>query len=89
MLRAAAGRCAADTLRVKLALDPTRPPAVRNVALAGLADACGLGSLLERDLEPGTSRRIGQAVSLLHPGLRDLIAQTRAAVDSALLSHRL
>ena len=32
--------------------------------------------------------RLQEAAQQLHPSLRDLITQTQAAVDSALLSHR-
>ena len=39
-------------------------------------------------LPPNARRRLDEAVGQLDPGLRELIAQTQAAVDSALLSHR-
>lgn len=78
----------APLLRVKSALDSSRPAAVHSAALAGLAAACGLGAQLSLYLPPKTRRRLDEAAGQLDPGLRDLIAQTRAAVDSALLSHR-
>ncbi len=78
----------APVLRVKSALDPSRPASAQNVALAGLAEACGLGRHLALYLPDGVHRRIEQATRQLHPDLRDLIAHTQAAVDSALLSHR-
>jgi hypothetical protein len=78
----------APVLRVKLALDPLRPAAAQNVALAGLAAACGLGPQLALYLPDGAHRRIQEAAGRLQPALRELIAHTQAAVDSALLSHR-
>ena len=78
----------APVLRVKSALDPARPASIQNVALAGLAAACGLGRHLALYLPDGVHRRIEEVTRQLDPGLRDLIAHTQAAVDSALLSHR-
>ena len=78
----------APVTRVESALDPSRPLTAEGAALAGLAAACGLGSRLLLYLPPRTRRRLDEAAAQLEPGLRDLIAQTQAAVDSALLSHR-
>jgi hypothetical protein len=78
----------APLLRVKSVLDPARPPATQNITLAGLAAACGLGPQLALYLPDGAHRGIQQATCQLHPSLRGLIAHTQAAVDSALLSHR-
>ncbi len=78
----------APLARVKSALDPSRTLNVHGAALAGLAAACGLGSRLSLYLPPKTDRALAGAVQRLDPGLRELIAQTQAAVDSALLSHR-
>jgi hypothetical protein len=61
---------------------------VQNVTLAGRAVACGLGSKLTQYLPDGAHGRIQEAAGQLHPCLRELIAHTQAAVDSALLSHR-
>jgi hypothetical protein len=77
----------APLLRARSALDPSRPVPVTAAALAGLADACGLGQLLLQYAPPGACHP-EQAAGQLHPAMRDLIAQTRAAVDSALLAHR-
>jgi hypothetical protein len=77
----------APLLRVKSALDPGLATA-QNVTLAGLAVACGLGRHLALYLPEGAGRRIQQTTGQLHPCLRELIAHTQAAVDSALLSHR-
>jgi hypothetical protein len=78
----------APLARVKSALNPSRPLNVHGAALAGLAAACGLGSRLSLYLPPKTGRALTDAVQRLDPELRELIAQTQAAVDSALLSHR-
>lgn len=74
--------------RVKAALDSPRPGSAQGVVLAGLAAACGLRSRLALYLPPRSYRRLGPAVSNLDPELRDLVAQAQAAVDSALLAHR-
>ncbi len=73
--------------RVRAALDPARPFSAREVTLAGLVVACGLSHRLDHDLSPaGASPE--QAVALLPPDLRELIMQTRAAVDHIVLAHR-
>jgi Golgi phosphoprotein 3 (GPP34) len=78
----------APLLRVKSALDPRQPTTAQNLTLAGLALACGLGRRLALYLPDGAHHRIHEVTRQLHPCMRDLIAQTQAAVDSALLSHR-
>jgi len=78
----------APFLRVKSALDSSRPVTAQNAVLAGLAAACGLGRHLALYLPPKAHHRLQEVAQQLHPSLRDLIAQTQAAVDSALLSHR-
>jgi hypothetical protein len=78
----------APLVRVKSALGPSGPVAAQNAALGGLAAACGLGHQLALYLPPNAHRRLEEAAAQLDPGLRDLIAQTQAAVDSALLAHR-
>lgn len=75
-------------LRVRAALDVTRPLTVHGGALTGLADACGLGFRLAQ-YAPARTRPLGQLAAQLDPSLGDLIAQTKAAVDSAVLAHRL
>jgi Golgi phosphoprotein 3 (GPP34) len=77
----------APLVRVKSALG-SGPVAAQQVALGGLAAACGLGHQLGRYLPPQALERLDEAAGQLDPGLRELIAQTQAAVDSALLSHR-
>jgi hypothetical protein len=78
----------APLLRVKAALGPAEPATAQNLTLAGLALACGLGRQLGLYLPDRAQRRLQDATSQLHPGLQHLIAHTQAAVDSALLSHR-
>jgi Golgi phosphoprotein 3 (GPP34) len=77
----------APMLRVRSALDPARPLTADAAALAGLAVACGLGFRLEAYQTQGY-RPVEDAVARLGPGPRELIAQTQAAVDSVVLSHR-
>jgi Golgi phosphoprotein 3 (GPP34) len=72
----------APLLRVRCALDPARPFSAPDAALAGLAAACGLRFRINQYLAPG--RGIAEATRQLPPGLRELIAQTQAAADSAL-----
>jgi hypothetical protein len=78
----------APLVRVKSVLSSSQPVTVQSAVLAGLAAACGLGHQVSLYLPPHARRRLDAAVEELDPGLRDLIAQTRAAVDSAVLSHR-
>lgn len=76
-------------VRVIPALVPSRLVTVEGACLAGLADACGLGPRMFSYAPPDATRRcLEEAVARLPPGLRHLITQTQAAVDSALLSQR-
>jgi hypothetical protein len=77
----------APVLRARSALDPARPLTAQSAALAGLAVACGLGFKLSEYQTEG-SRPVQDAVVQLGPGLQELIAQTEAAVESAVLSYR-
>jgi Golgi phosphoprotein 3 (GPP34) len=78
----------APVLRVRAVLDAGRPLTVEGVVLAGLADACGLGFRLAYYAPGRPVRPLHQAIAQLPPGLGDLIAHTKAAVDSAVLAHR-
>jgi Golgi phosphoprotein 3 (GPP34) len=78
----------APVLRVRAVLDAARPLTASGVALAGLADACGLGFRLAYYAPGRPVRPLHQAIAQLAPGLQDLIAHTKAAVDSAVLAHR-
>lgn len=77
----------APLIRVKSAL---RSPGLdsTHTTLAALAAATGLSHHLARYLPAQAHRRLGEAAGWLGPGLRELIEQTQAAVDGALLSHR-
>jgi hypothetical protein len=77
----------APMLRVRSALDPARPLDPRHAALTGLAGACGLGFRIAQSRKPG-DRSADETIGQLPRQLRHLIAQTQAAVDSAVLSHR-
>ncbi len=74
-------------LRVRSALDRSRLFDPREAVLAGLAIAGGLGYRLDQYTAPA-GRSLEEATGYLGADLRELIAQTQAAVDSALLSHR-
>jgi hypothetical protein len=78
----------APLARVKSALNPSRPLNVHGAALGGLAAACGLGPRLALYLPPRTGRALADALAHLDPEMRELIALTQAAVDSAVLAHR-
>jgi hypothetical protein len=75
--------------RARAALDPSRPVTDQAVALAGLAAACGLESRLLAYAPPRDHRGPQDVAVLLPYELRELIAQTQAAVDSAVLAQRL
>jgi len=74
--------------RIKAALDPSGPVLVTGVVLAGLAGACGLGARLGLYLPAGSRARIDALAGLLEPGLDEVITQVQAAVDAAVLAHR-
>ena len=79
----------APVARLKAALHLDRPGDAQAIALAGLAAACGLGPRLALYLPAGARARTDALVSLLPPELREVIAQTQAAVDAAVLAHRI
>jgi Golgi phosphoprotein 3 (GPP34) len=74
--------------RIQSALGSPGRATAGEVTLAGLAVACGLNSRLSEFLAPGARHYLDAAIGRLDPGLREVIAQTQAAVDSALLAHR-
>jgi hypothetical protein len=75
-------------IRAAGALAPGRPLTVAGATLTALADACGLGGLVIGHAADG-ARSPEEAAVFLSPPLQYLIAQTRAAVDGALLAHRI
>jgi Golgi phosphoprotein 3 (GPP34) len=77
----------APVLRVRATLDPAWPLSAHGAALTGLAMACGLGYRVAGYLTQAR-RPVPDVIAVLGPGLRELIAQTQTAVDSAVLSHR-
>jgi hypothetical protein len=79
----------APMLRARAALDASGPPTDDDAVLAGLITACGLGFRLAQYAPTEAGRSVDQAIAQLDAGLRDLIIQTRAAVESALLAHRM
>jgi hypothetical protein len=78
----------APVIRVAAVLAPARRGTAADVTLAGLAVACGLGSRLLPYGPAGSRGRLDAAVRQLHPDLGEVISQVQAAVDSALLAHR-
>ncbi len=78
----------APVLRVRSALDPARPATPYAATLAGLAVACGLSFRLDQ-YQAQAGRSAQDVVAALGSGLRELISQTRTAVDSTVLSHRM
>jgi hypothetical protein len=74
--------------RARSALDSSRPPALHAAALAGLAAGCGLENRLLDYAPPRGARSPQKAAALLPAVLRELIAQTQATVDSAVLAQR-
>jgi len=76
----------APMLQVRSALNAARPLTAHAAALTGLTVACGLGFRLDQYQAHG-GRTVQEAVAWLGPALRELIAQTRIAVDSSVLSH--
>ncbi len=78
----------APVVRVRLALDPSKTTTIESLTLAGLAVACGLGPRLASYASSGSLRSLEQSVRQLPPDLREVIAQTQAAVDGLLLAQR-
>jgi hypothetical protein len=79
----------APVARINVGLDPYRPADTQAVALGALAAACGLSAWLALYLPPAACHRLPGAAGRLEPGLREVITQTQAAVDSAVLAHRI
>ncbi len=78
----------APLIRVCAVLDEGRPVTVPGALLAGLAAASGLEPRILPYGPPDARGRLDRAVRQLSPDLRELIAQTRSAVDTTVLSHR-
>ncbi len=79
----------APVTRARTALDPARPVTAETAALAGLAMACGLGPRLLAYVPPGGHRNPEDVAAVLPGGQREVIAQVRAATDSAVLAQRM
>jgi hypothetical protein len=77
----------APLVRVRSALDPTRPLPTHGALLAELAVGCDLGFRVDQ-YAPPIRRHPSDIARHLGPSLRELTVQTQAAVDGALLSHR-
>jgi hypothetical protein len=79
----------APLARLRNALVHTRPMSVADGVLAGLAVAAGLDGHVLWHTDPAVRRYLDWVVGSLPPPLPELVAQTAAAVGSALLSHRM
>ena len=75
-------------VRACSAFNASRPLTASAATLACLATASGLGYRLE-EYGHTTRRTLADVMTCLGPELYELISQTQAAVDSALLSHRM
>lgn len=78
----------APLFRAQAALDPAKPVTPAGATLAGLAAACGLSTRLLPYGPKGARNCLDETVRQLAPDLRELIAQTQAAIDGLLLSQR-
>ena len=78
----------APLLRARPATDASRPLSAHAAVLAGLAAGCGLRFRLHQYL-PAAGRTLEEAASQLAPDLQKLVAAVQAAVDGAVLAHRL
>jgi hypothetical protein len=78
----------APVLRARAALDASRPLTVHEGVLTGLGDACGLGFHLAQYAPVHGVRPVDQMAAQLGASLGELVAQTKTAVDSAVLAHR-
>jgi hypothetical protein len=74
--------------RLRMLLTRSEPLAAADVALAGLAVACGLGSRLLWDTPPETRQYLDYLRFALADPLRELIDHTETAVGDAVLSRR-
>lgn len=79
----------APLIRVRAALDSSRLAGEGSVVLAGLALGCGLGFRVLPFGPVEGQRWLDESLRRLGPDLRQLIAQTQAAVDGAVLSRRM
>jgi hypothetical protein len=78
----------APIARAKSGLDQHWDADIHGVALAALADGCGLGARLALYVPAASRHRLPGAAGRLDPALREVITQTQVAVDSAVLAHR-
>jgi Golgi phosphoprotein 3 (GPP34) len=74
-------------LRAHAALDAARTPGLYTALLGGLALASGLGFRFA-DFTGTPARSADEAIRMLSPPQRELIAHVQATADSALLSQR-
>jgi hypothetical protein len=77
----------APLVRIRWTLDANRPLRPHDAVLAGLAVACGLWSRISQYLTPA-GRGLDEALIQLRPGLREVITQTQALVDGAVMCGR-
>lgn len=74
--------------RLRLLLCRGEPMAAFDVLLAGLVHSCGLLGHVLWDNQPGAVDYLGHLLNRLPPALRELVAQTEAAVGNSVLAAR-
>ena len=79
----------APLFRLRTQLFLHEPLTTDDIILVGLCTAAGLANLLLLDSPPHTRQYLDYVISTLDPAARELIAHTRAAVDNAVLTHRM
>lgn len=79
----------APLVRVKTAVNARDPVPVQYLLLGRLATACGLGHQMSLYLPATAQLHLEEMARFLNPDLQQLVAATQAAVDSALLAHRM
>jgi hypothetical protein len=79
---------AMPTVRLRIALSREEQLTQQDALLGGLATATGLGPDLLRGCPPHAAKYLTWAMSMLPTPMRELLAETQAAVGNAVLSHR-
>ncbi len=73
---------------LRLQIQREHPLDVPEIVLAGLVDAAGLNQIVLWGVTPRTVQYRDSCVANLAPPLRELLAETKAAVGNTVLTHR-